>query len=325
MLAHNRFKALDGWRGISILLVLAGHLLPLGPKSWQMNEAIAATGMALFFILSGFLITNLLIKDDNVLHFLIRRALRIFPLAWLVLVITFVLSPVSSYEWLSHFFFYANSTPIISTTQKTSHFWSLCVEVQFYVFVAFIVFLFRQRGLYLLPILCLAITALRFYFSVDIISIRTHFRVDEILSGCILALIYHKANATYLQNICNKINPILLFILLILSANSHFPTLNYFRPYIALLLVAVTLFSDDIRWYNSILESRFLIFVAGISYALYVIHGGLRYTWLGDGDILEKYAKRPLFFAVIFGLAYLSTRYYENYWIQLGKRLTTKK
>ena len=44
--------------GVSIALVLAGHLLPLGPKSWQMNGAVAATGMALFFILSGFLSTS---------------------------------------------------------------------------------------------------------------------------------------------------------------------------------------------------------------------------------------------------------------------------
>ena len=37
----NRFLSLDGWRGLSILFVLAGHLLPLGPKSWQMNSSVA--------------------------------------------------------------------------------------------------------------------------------------------------------------------------------------------------------------------------------------------------------------------------------------------
>jgi peptidoglycan/LPS O-acetylase OafA/YrhL len=43
-----RFMALDGWRGISILLVLARHLFPLGPKYLNMNECIAALGMAIF-------------------------------------------------------------------------------------------------------------------------------------------------------------------------------------------------------------------------------------------------------------------------------------
>lgn len=46
---NDRFSSLDGWRGVAIVLVLAGHLLPLGPKVWQMNGAIATTGMVIFF------------------------------------------------------------------------------------------------------------------------------------------------------------------------------------------------------------------------------------------------------------------------------------
>ena len=65
----NRFLPLDGWRGLSIILVLLGHLFPLGPKLWAMNGAIAATGMSLFFILSGFLILNVLINEKMLLIF----------------------------------------------------------------------------------------------------------------------------------------------------------------------------------------------------------------------------------------------------------------
>ena len=64
---------LDGWRGISILLVLAGHLFPLGPKSLAVNAGIAALGMAIFFTLSGFLITTTLLYRPSVVEFLIRR------------------------------------------------------------------------------------------------------------------------------------------------------------------------------------------------------------------------------------------------------------
>ena len=49
----KRIEVLDGWRAASILLVLAGHLLPLGPKSWEMNGAVAALGMALFLRYPG--------------------------------------------------------------------------------------------------------------------------------------------------------------------------------------------------------------------------------------------------------------------------------
>ena len=57
----NYLAVLDGWRGISILLVLASHLLPLGPKGWQLNATAGPMGMALFFTLSGFLITRFLL------------------------------------------------------------------------------------------------------------------------------------------------------------------------------------------------------------------------------------------------------------------------
>ena len=50
----NRFAMLDGWRALSITLVLAAHLLPLGPKRFQLNEAVAAMGMRYFSRCQGF-------------------------------------------------------------------------------------------------------------------------------------------------------------------------------------------------------------------------------------------------------------------------------
>ncbi|MGB1648440.1 MAG: acyltransferase family protein [Cycloclasticus sp.] len=51
---ENYFHVLDGWRGLSILFVLATHLLPMGPKVLRLNETSGPIGMALFFTLSGF-------------------------------------------------------------------------------------------------------------------------------------------------------------------------------------------------------------------------------------------------------------------------------
>lgn len=110
------------------MLVLLGHLFPLGPKAWQMNSTIAATGMACFFILSGFLITNILLKDQHIGHFLTRRLIIIVPLAWLVMLITFLLTSPATNVYLPHFLFYAN-TPPMRLTNETGHFWSLCVEM----------------------------------------------------------------------------------------------------------------------------------------------------------------------------------------------------
>jgi hypothetical protein len=85
MQGESRLPVLDGWRGLSIVLVLAAHLLPLGPTGLDLNAAVAAAGMALFFTLSGFLITGFLLRNDNVDEFLISRLARIVPLAWLFL------------------------------------------------------------------------------------------------------------------------------------------------------------------------------------------------------------------------------------------------
>lgn len=320
-MSNSRYQVLDGWRAISILLVLLGHLFPIGPKAWQLNGAVAASGMAIFFILSGFLITNILLRDQNIVHFLTRRFLRIVPLAWLFIAITLVASSAASNTYLPHFLFYVNWPPM-TFTNHTGHLWSLCVEMQFYLLIALLVAVFKKHAFILLPILCIAITVNRYINDVPM-AINTYYRLDEILAGCILALIYHKSSYVIKNNIA-KLNPLFLFLLLVLSAHSDGGLFTYLRPYIAMLLIGSTLFSQDITWFNNWLKGRFLFYIASISFALYVIHGGLIDTWLGEGDKLEKYLKRPLLLAVTFALAHVSTFYYEKHWINLGKKLTKK-
>jgi len=315
----NRFQVLDGWRGISILFVLLGHWFPLGPKAWQMNSTIAATGMVLFFILSGFLITNILLKDQHIGRFLTKRFLRIIPLAWLVMLITFFITSPASNVYLPHFLFYANWPPMW-LTDSTGHFWSLCVEMQFYIFIAILVATLKMRAFMLLPILCVAITAFR-YFNGAPTNINTYYRIDEILAGCSLALIYHHHNDV-LKRYIGKLNPIYLFPLLLLTAHPDGGLAAYLRPYVALLVVGASLFSNQVTWYHSWLKGRTLFYIASVSYAVYIIHVGLQHTWLGEGETLEKYLKRPLLLATTFALAHLSTFYFEKYWINLGKKLT---
>jgi peptidoglycan/LPS O-acetylase OafA/YrhL len=78
----GRLPILDGLRAISILLVLAAHMLPLGPKVIALNSTAGAMGMSLFFALSGFLIASTLIHNADIREFLVRRLTRIVPLAY---------------------------------------------------------------------------------------------------------------------------------------------------------------------------------------------------------------------------------------------------
>lgn len=315
----DRFTVLDGWRGLSILFVLATHMLPMGPKTWQLNATSGPLGMALFFTLSGFLITNFLLNHTSVVDFLVRRFFRIVPLAWLYLVVALALSQAGAESWPAHLFFYANWPPE-QVGGVTSHFWSLCVEVQFYVGIALLVALLKRRGLLLVPLACLAFTLYRVSNEVHI-AINTYYRVDEILVGSILALIYNNRLGDWPRQFLTRTNQLLVFALLLISCHPESGFMNYLRPYLAATLVGSTLLNEGTRM-ASALDNRVLFYIAGISYALYVIHPLLAHSWLGSGEGLDKYLKRPLLFVTLFALAHLSTFYFEKKWIDLGKRLS---
>jgi peptidoglycan/LPS O-acetylase OafA/YrhL len=316
--ARSRIGVLDGWRGISILAVLAAHLLPLGPSEWRLNLSAGLFGMALFFLLSGFLITSFLLERPAIGDFLARRLCRILPLAWLYLAVALALTlePVSS--WFAHLLFYANLPPK-PLTPLTEHMWSVCIEMQFYVAVALLVAIGGRRSLLVLPVLCLAATGLRIHDGVYASTI-TWYRIDEILAGCSLALACRGRAGERLRVLAARVPQWPFVLLLAGSCLTQAGWLNYFRPYFAAMLVGLTVLQPRTSL-GALLAWRPLAYVAGISYALYVIHPMLAASWLGSGDLLEKYAKRPLLFLVLFFLAHMSTWHYERHWIALGRQL----
>ncbi len=317
----GRLAVLDGWRGISILFVLATHLVPMGPKPWRLNHASGVVGMALFFTLSGFLITLFLLHHTSVLDFLIRRFCRIIPLAWVAVAVAVVYSHSSTSACLANFFFYANIPPV-RLTEIGGHLWSLCIEVQFYVAVALMFAALGGRGLMLLPVLSLCVTAARVATGTYCIGV-TYLRLDEILAGATLALVHEGKLGAAAQRILGRINPYVLVPLLLVSCHPDTAFANYFRPYISATLIGSTLFNTNTSL-SRVLRWRSLAYIAEISYALYVIHQFLEFSWLGEGDKLVKYAKRPLLIAAAFGLAHLSTFYYEKRCIEFGKKLSAR-
>lgn len=177
----RRWFQLDGWRGISICLVLAAHLLPLGPAKLQLNYTAGAMGMSLFFCLSGFLITSFILERPQPVPFLIRRFCRILPLAWLFMLLYLLVTRSGRDEVVANLAFLINYEHQY-LRDYNGHMWSLCLEMHFYLFVTALVAIFGRRGLFLLPVVCLAVTANRIMQGVPI-SIVTHLRVDEILVG----------------------------------------------------------------------------------------------------------------------------------------------
>lgn len=320
----NYFPILDGWRALSILLVIAGHWLPLGPAAWQFNDSVASSGMALFFCLSGFLITQFLSQDPRVGVFLIKRIFRIVPLAWLAITILLFFNDASSFVVLANYLFFANliSEPLLAGGE---HLWSLFVEMQFYIFMALLVAFFGRKAVFFIPFFTVFVTALRIY-AAETISIVTWHRVDEIFVGGCVALLwtYQRDNIKALK--LPSYLPLMFLALLLLVSLPQWPMLGYFRPYAAAAAIFTSLFAFPTNLYK-LWTGRPAKYIARISYALYVFHGVLGATALGGHDVskIEKYLLRIPLTALTLIISHISTYYFESKAIGLGNRIAANR
>ncbi|TCD02200.1 acyltransferase [Pedobacter frigidisoli] len=152
-LSEKYLPSLDGWRAIAILLVVLGHAKFTVTKEtiyYRFTEKFvyAELGVRIFFIISGFLITSLLIKETlltnriNISHFFIKRVLRIFPLLYLYLSVIGILMVYYKLDLNIHNFLgpilYVSNFTFYNNTWLTGHTWSLSIEEQFYLVWPFV-------------------------------------------------------------------------------------------------------------------------------------------------------------------------------------------
>lgn len=318
----GRIDVLDGWRALSILLVLAGHWLPM-PRALQANHMVAASGMALFFALSGFLITRLLLRDPQPAPFLARRIFRVVPLAWGAMLVLVLVNGAGAAEAAANFLFYSNLPPA-QLMHGGEHLWSLCVEVQFYLVAALLAAVLGRRGVWLFPLLMLAVTGLRIADG-EVISIVTWHRVDEILSGATVALLLAQPGAQRIGRRVPAWACLAALAMLLVSAHPLSGPLQYLRPYFSGATIGLSILATP-AWLVGWLTGRVARYIAAVSYAVYVIHGMLTATWLGGEQASKpvRYALRPVLAACTFALAHLSTFYFEKHFIAIGKKLARK-
>jgi peptidoglycan/LPS O-acetylase OafA/YrhL len=213
----RHLPALDGVRGFAVLGVACSHLFPATPHSALeafAHDAFAfgASGVDLFFVLSGFLITGILfdsLSDPGFFRkFYARRVLRIFPLYYGVLAVFAVAALVFGlnfhHELLSVALYLQNSDLIAQRIRSYSgptalplqHFWSLAIEEQFYFVWPVTVFLLRKRRSLLIFCAAALVFCPLFRFAllmhgVDyfVIAANTVCRADTLLAGAALALL----------------------------------------------------------------------------------------------------------------------------------------
>ncbi len=209
----DRIAALDGLRGIAVVMVLVFHagaqsqVQQFGPWSYYASSVIAGgwLGVDLFFVLSGFLITRILLNTSGSSNyfqsFYARRFLRIFPLYWGFLALSFwVLPGTSDSPWLREnqlwYWSYLSNWLMYSAevqSPELNHFWSLAIEEQFYLFWPLLLFFLPiKRAKIACWVLLSACLVARAYFVLlepkdPRLSFSTFLRLDGLMMGALVA------------------------------------------------------------------------------------------------------------------------------------------
>jgi len=152
-ITSGRIRELDAVRGLAAILVVLYHL-------WSYKFYFGWAAVDLFFVLSGFLITSIILKNCGgkgfLLPFYSRRGLRIWPIYYLailalILVNRFLPSPYHLREGLPYYLTYTQNLWLYAfkagpNLRPLAHTWTLAVEEQFYVFWPLLIWLFGRRS-----------------------------------------------------------------------------------------------------------------------------------------------------------------------------------
>lgn len=209
-MAGGRIHSLDGLRAVAILLVLFGHAVgTVGfPSVFDPLHSLGNYGVRFFFVISGFLITHLLLnelaqqKTINIRGFFYRRVLRIFPAYYAYLLIGVMLAHYHLVDILPGDFLHAATYTMNYHTERgwhLNHTWSLAVEEQFYLLWPFALLLLGKDNAYKTLIgLVLLIPLIRvlMWYGLDASpsAITRQFQAvaDALAMGCLLAYMMHR-------------------------------------------------------------------------------------------------------------------------------------
>jgi peptidoglycan/LPS O-acetylase OafA/YrhL len=366
---RGHVPGLDGVRGLAILITVlhnSGTILQSGPDvSWVIKVATTITwsgwvGVQLFFVLSGFLITGILLEQRETPHyfrnFYIRRALRIFPVYYLTLTIAFLVVPLFASpqygdlvkrEGIWYWTYLSNWTGSFGHRIRAfNHFWSLALEEQFYLVWPLIVAVTGGR----IARICVTLLATAFGFRVAVLGLgldsglayaATIARADSLAAGAMLALVVR--DAELYRRVRRWVAPVAIATAIITCGLALWrkgfaendPVILVFGQTLiigpCLWLIAAAQRSPEERPapLQRFFESPALRSLGRYSYAMYVVHWPLHYwaatrlaPWVNQGDTVTRLAHQAAYVA---GILMATTVLAIASWELIEKRILALK
>jgi peptidoglycan/LPS O-acetylase OafA/YrhL len=290
----SHLPTLDGWRAVAIVAVLYCHM-QWSNATLNRLAPFGAMGVSVFFSLSGFLITRRLMEEwrahgrIDLKSFYVRRAFRILPPILVYLAVASLLGfglhliPMDGAQLAASLFFYRNYlTAPVSQGWYTGHFWSLAVEEHFYlIWPVLLWFAGLQRARWIAPAFALAVAVWRVVdthydwigrMNPDLRgqAARTDYRLDILLFGCAVALIWDEPRVReVMQRVGGAALAVVAAVLAVCCQAWTPPGYLTMVAILMAVLPAATVAKPQ-SWAGRFLELPPLAWVGRMSYSLYV-------------------------------------------------------
>lgn len=344
LLATERFASLDGVRAICITLVLFAHLIT--PYSYQYNftdntrmviKLIGLLGVQIFFVISGFLITTLLLKekiitgDISLKNFYRRRILRIFPVAFLYLIcmvaLNFILHLDIPLKCFVGAAFFMSNLAYFQGSWYTAHYWSLSIEEQYYLVFPLLLKKFTTKIHWVL------LSTILFIITLRAVAYSGNFpnwrflkligyllqQSDGVLVGSLVAVLCFRnfVLISFFKKYSIYFTLLLPFLIWLFHANIiGFTSVN---PAISTLLIAIVLLCNIVSERNlfyNFLNNKYIMLVGKLSFSIYI----WQQLFSGYNDKMGRLARIPFNLLLIAVVSYCSYYFFEKRFLKLRDR-----